>query len=83
MGLGGETGLHTPIFENGVLISRGSTVLTDNTAPTVSLAVDMKANVEGEWLFWSDVLEHYEGGMEGKYVVVDPNSASREGGNAD
>lgn len=73
VGLGGQAGLHTPIFENGLLLNRGSVVLTEDIAPTVTVAVDMTANVAGEWLYWDDVLEHAEGGMEAKYVVTDPN----------
>ena len=73
VGLGGQAGLHTPIFENGLLLNRGSVVLTEDIAPTVTVAVDMTANAAGEWLYWDDVLEHAEGGMEAKYVVTDPN----------
>ena len=43
VGLGGETGLHTPVFENALLLSQGREVFTTELAPTVTMTVDMTA----------------------------------------
>ena len=82
IGLGQQLGEHTPIFENGVLKMTGNTVLTSNTSPTLTTTADMQANVVGTWLYWDDVLEHWDGGMRAQYVVSDPNAMSVQSGNA-
>lgn len=82
VGLGQQLGLHTPIFENGVLETVGNIVVTSNTSPTLTTTADMQANAEGTWLYWDDVMEHFDGGMKAQYVVSDPNAATVQRGNA-
>ena len=49
VGLGGEDGLHTPVFENALLLAQGrkeglrTRKVTSELAPTVTLTVDMRA----------------------------------------
>lgn len=43
VGLGGETGLYTPVFENAILLAQGIKSITTNLAPTVTMSVDMRA----------------------------------------
>lgn len=43
MGLGGETGLYSPVFENALLLAQGKMVWTTEIAPTVTMTVDMQA----------------------------------------
>lgn len=82
VGLGGETGLHTPLFENGILLTKGAALVSTNIAPTITACLAMRAQSVGSWTFWDDLLEHYEGGMIGRYVVSDPNAALRNNSRA-
>lgn len=43
VGLGGETSLYDPSFDNAVIMSEGNMLYTTELAPTVTKVVDMRA----------------------------------------
>ena len=47
IGLGGELDLHSPVFQNQVLLAQGSKTLSTELSPSLSATVDFLAGESG------------------------------------
>ncbi len=70
LGLGGETGLHTPHWHGNVVLTEGHRTDVIELLPASMKVADMIPDDPGTWLFHCHVEDHMMAGMSARYEVV-------------
>jgi hypothetical protein len=70
LGLGGESGLHTPHWHGNVVLYEGHRTDVLELLPASMKVADMTPDSPGLWLFHCHVEDHMMAGMSARYEVV-------------
>ena len=69
MGLGTEVDLHTPHWHGATLLHNGNRLDVTEVLPAATKALDMKPDVEGNWMYHCHVNDHIDAGMTTMFIV--------------
>ncbi len=70
MGMGGDTGMHSPVFTGQEAVLQGTPAYSVGVLPATTAVMDMRAASKGDWEVYCSVLDHFAAGMRLRLTVT-------------